>query len=162
MGMGSKMPARTRPALYHRPSDCCHSEPQRRISLHRWRDPSPRLRVTDYHGYRDRLPWMLVLCGVMLALLVACGGPVEYKRVRLSDGDPEVARAAVTPGKMPLRVAVAAVISPKETLKSYDALLDYMGKRLGRPGELVQRQTYAETNDLVRSAHLDVAFVSRG
>jgi len=98
----------------------------------------------------------------MLALLVACGGPVEYKRVRLSDGDPEVARAAVTPGKMPLRVAVAAVISPKETLKSYDALLDYMGKRLGRPVELVQRQTYAEINDLVRSAHVDVAFICGG
>ena len=105
---------------------------------------------------------ILVLCGAMLALLVSCGGPTEYKRVRLSDGDPEVGRAGVTPGKVPLRVAVAAVISPKETLKSYNALLEYMGKRLGRPVELVQRQTYAEINDLVRSAHVDVAVVCGG
>lgn len=59
----------------------------------------------------------------------------------------------------PLRVAVAAIISPKGTLESYRPLVAYLGARLGRPGELVQRRTYAETNELVRRGEVDVAFV---
>ncbi len=64
--------------------------------------------------------------------------------------------------KMPLRVAVAAVISPRSTLESYDALLDYLSHRLERPVQLIQRQTYAEVNDLVRAGQVEVAFVCGG
>jgi phosphonate transport system substrate-binding protein len=64
--------------------------------------------------------------------------------------------------KMPLRVAVAAVISPRSTLESYDALLDYLSRRLERPVQLVQRQTYAEVNDMVRVGQVDLAFVCGG
>ena len=64
--------------------------------------------------------------------------------------------------KMPLRVAVAAVISPRSTLESYNALLDYLSRRLERPVQLIQRQTYAEVNDLVRVGQVDVAFICGG
>ena len=60
---------------------------------------------------------------------------------------------------IPLRVAVAAVISPQGTAESYDALLDYLSERLDRPVELVQRRTYAEINELLRTGEIDVAFV---
>lgn len=60
---------------------------------------------------------------------------------------------------LPLRVAVAAVISPKGTAESYQALLDYLSVKLNRPVELVQRRTYAEINDLVESGYVDIAFV---
>jgi phosphonate transport system substrate-binding protein len=60
---------------------------------------------------------------------------------------------------IPLRISVAAVISPKGTAESYQPLLDYLSARLGRPVELVQRRTYAETNDLVESGYVDMAFV---
>mgnify|MGYP005853454477 CR=1 FL=1 len=60
---------------------------------------------------------------------------------------------------VPLRVSVAAVISPKGTAESYRPLLDYLADRLGRPVELVQRQTYAETNDLIEQGAVDLAFV---
>lgn len=60
---------------------------------------------------------------------------------------------------LPLRVAVAAVISPKGTAESYQALLDYLSAQLQRPVELVQRRTYAEINDLVESGYVDVAFI---
>lgn len=62
-------------------------------------------------------------------------------------------------GPLPLRVAVAAVISPQGTIKSYTALLDYLGQRLGRPVALVQRRTYLEVNDLVEKGEVDLAFV---
>ncbi|MEW5829966.1 MAG: phosphate/phosphite/phosphonate ABC transporter substrate-binding protein [Chloroflexota bacterium] len=60
---------------------------------------------------------------------------------------------------IPLRVAVAAVISPKGTVESYSALMDYLGEKTGRPVELVQRRTYLEVNDLVERGEVDMAFV---
>jgi len=60
---------------------------------------------------------------------------------------------------VPLRVAVAAVISPKGTLESYSPFLDYLEKKLNRPIELVQRRTYLEINDLIEHGEVDLAFV---
>lgn len=60
---------------------------------------------------------------------------------------------------VPLRVAIAAVISPRGTAESYQPLLDYIGSRLGRPIELLQRRTYAEINDLIARGEVDLAFV---
>lgn len=60
---------------------------------------------------------------------------------------------------VPLRVSVAAVISPQGTLESYQPLLDYLSQQLDRPVELVQRQTYAETNTLIEENAVDIAFV---
>lgn len=62
-------------------------------------------------------------------------------------------------GIVPLRVSVAAVISPRGTAESYQPLLDYLSQTLDRPVELVQRRTYQETNDLIESGKVDVAFV---
>ena len=60
---------------------------------------------------------------------------------------------------VPLRVAVAAVISPKGTVESYSPFLSYLEKKLNRPVELVQRRTYLEVNDLIEHGEVDIAFV---
>lgn len=60
---------------------------------------------------------------------------------------------------IPLRVAVAAVISPEGTVQSYSPLLIYLEEKLDRPVELVQRRTYLEVNDLIEHGEVDVAFV---
>lgn len=60
---------------------------------------------------------------------------------------------------VPLRVAVAAVISPKGTVESYSPFLDYLEVKLNRPIELVQRRTYLEVNDLIEHGEVDIAFV---
>ena len=59
----------------------------------------------------------------------------------------------------PLKVAIAAVISPQGSAESYAPLLDYLSKKLDRPVERVQRRTYSEVNDLVRRDEVDMAFV---
>jgi phosphonate transport system substrate-binding protein len=89
--------------------------------------------------------------------LVGCAAPSAVASVNLSDLQPlpEVSATAVKP----LRVAVAAIISPKGTVDSYGPLLDYLEAELERPVELVQRRTYGEVNDLVQSGDVDVAFV---
>jgi phosphonate transport system substrate-binding protein len=74
--------------------------------------------------------------------------------------------AAATPtapaGQATLRIAVAAMISPNETFGYYQDLLSYIGKKMGRPVELVQRKTYDEVNDLLEARQLDAAFVCAG
>lgn len=62
----------------------------------------------------------------------------------------------------PLRIAVAAMISPEETVSVYQELMDYIGNRLGRPVELKQRRTYQEVNDLLGTGKLDAAILCSG
>ena len=59
----------------------------------------------------------------------------------------------------PLKVALAAVISPQGTAESYAPLLDYLSDKLDRPIERLQRRTYAEVNELLRTGEVDLAFV---
>ncbi len=115
-----------------------------------------RSRFAEATGRRASV--LLALFAV-LALATACAPGPQYKRVQL--GVPGQALAASTTGstRAPLRVAVASMVSPKETFKTYQDLLQYLGARLDRPVELVQRKTYAEVNDLVRTGGIDLAFV---
>jgi phosphonate transport system substrate-binding protein len=97
---------------------------------------------------------------LLLAALGGCGRREPYRKVSLaaipvSGPAPSAGEA----GKVALRVAVAPVISPRETLKSYSDLVAYLGKRLGRPAELIQGSSYAEINELIRYGNCDVAFV---
>ena len=90
-------------------------------------------------------------------LLAACGPSPAGTVIELSDLQPLPPSAS---GEIvPLRVAVAAVISPKGTAENYQNLLDYLSNKLDRPVELVQRRTYAEVNDLVERGYVDIAFV---
>ena len=68
---------------------------------------------------------------------------------------PAIAAAEV----IPLRLAVAAIISPQGTAESYAELANYLGEKLHRPVQLIQRRTYAEVNDLVAEQDVDLAFV---
>lgn len=61
-----------------------------------------------------------------------------------------------------IRVAVGAMISPKETFIYYRQLLDYIGKKLGLEAQLIQRKTYEEINELFGKGEIDLAFVCSG
>ena len=62
----------------------------------------------------------------------------------------------------PLRIAVAAMFSPEETLSVYQELMDYIAGKLGRPVELKQRRTYQEVNDMLGTGKLDAAILCSG
>jgi phosphonate transport system substrate-binding protein len=68
---------------------------------------------------------------------------------------PAIAEADV----VPLRIAVAAIISPQGTVESYTELANYLADKLERPVQLIQRRTYAEVNALVAEEAVDLAFV---
>ena len=52
------------------------------------------------------------------------------------------------PESAQLKVAVAAIISPRETFVYYRQLLDYIGQKMGREIQFIQRKTYGEINEL--------------
>jgi len=68
-------------------------------------------------------------------------------------------RSAENLEKPVLRVAVAPVLSPEESIQLYEGLVDYLAARLGRQPVFLQRKSYAETNDLVRYGLCDLALV---
>ena len=98
--------------------------------------------------------WAFVLFALVLT---ACAGKPEPAVIRLSQLQPLAAPPETA--VMLLRVAVASIVSPSGTVSSYDPLLAYLGDRLDRPVQLVQRRTYAEINDLIAQGEIDLAFV---
>jgi phosphonate transport system substrate-binding protein len=61
-----------------------------------------------------------------------------------------------------LRIAVGGMITPKAGFKYYRQFLDYLGEKVGMPVDFVDRENYAEINELVRTGNVDVAFVCGG
>ncbi|CAG0934670.1 putative phosphite transport system-binding protein PtxB [Thermoflexales bacterium] len=100
---------------------------------------------------------LFLLCGILIGLLTGCAPHASAAVIHLNDRQPLPERSATD--VVPLRVAVGAVTSPQGTVDSYAPLLDYLGRKLNRPVELVQRRTYAEVNDLVKIGFVDVALV---
>ncbi|MDD5104439.1 MAG: phosphate/phosphite/phosphonate ABC transporter substrate-binding protein [Desulfuromonadaceae bacterium] len=77
---------------------------------------------------------------------------------------------AVTPSKKPvpvqverpLRIGMGAMITTKEGYVYYQRLQAYIGKKLGRTVQLVDRGNYKEMNRLLETGDLDAAFVCAG
>ncbi len=118
-------------------------------------------RFRPRRGVGRRLLRALAICSMAALTIVtlSCSPAPQYKQVHLSSPG-QVDTLPVAQGqRAPLRVAISSVVSPKETFKAYQELLRYLGSRLDRPVELVQRKTYAEVNDLIRDGGIDLAFV---
>jgi phosphonate transport system substrate-binding protein len=98
----------------------------------------------------------------LLILASGCSSDAEYKPIDFSRtitvSQPE-SRFEKTPT---LRVAVAAMISPKETFIYYRELLAYIGQKLGYDVRLIQRKTYGEINELFPKGQIDLAFICTG
>ena len=108
--------------------------------------------------------WPLAKLAIIISLLfaVGCSGDGDSKAVDFSD-TVQVAR----PGERPsdnryLRVAVGAMISPKETAVYYRQILDYISSHIGKESELIQRKTYDEINELFGKGEIDLAFICSG
>jgi phosphonate transport system substrate-binding protein len=104
---------------------------------------------------------LVLFVGFPSLLLSGCGrdnvAVVDFERVvKIEKPSSAVSSSPV------LRVAVAAMISPKETFTSYRDLLTYIGQRVGRETEFIQRKTYREVNDLMGMERVDVAFLCSG
>jgi phosphonate transport system substrate-binding protein len=100
---------------------------------------------------------LLIYCLSTLFLLTSCATQQTAGVVSLTELEPLPLK--VPTETIPLRVAIAAVISPKGNVDSYGPLLEYLGEELNRPVKLVQRRTYAEINELIKNGEVDIGFV---
>ena len=110
--------------------------------------------------YASLAPGVLAL-GLAL-IIIGCSGDSDKALVDFSKTVPVSRpgdRASPTP---PLRVAVAAMISPIETFNLYRQLLAYLGRKLDKNLEFVQRKTYGEIDELLQKSQIDLAFICSG
>ncbi len=108
-----------------------------------------------------KVPW-LVIIGILSAFFIA--GVIylnqvqpAQKRISLQPSPTELVSLPQHVDK--LRIAVGAIISPAKSLTFYEDIFDYIGEKLGRGVEMVQRKTYAEVNFLMKERRIDAAFV---
>jgi len=102
---------------------------------------------------------------LILAALVAISGCGRDSDAVVVDFTKTVAverHASPIPESATFNVAVAAMISPKETFGYYRQLLDYIGVKLGREVQFIQRKTYGEINELLGIGQIDLAFICSG
>ncbi|MEE8416166.1 MAG: phosphate/phosphite/phosphonate ABC transporter substrate-binding protein [Desulfobacterales bacterium] len=105
---------------------------------------------------------LIVLLMMLPILTQGCGSNQDVTVVDFSKTVPAEQSPDRTSEYPYLRVAVGAMISPKETFTYYRQLMEYIGSRLGRNVQLIQRKTYGEINELLGKGQIDIAFICTG
>ena len=59
----------------------------------------------------------------------------------------------------PIRIGVASMITPVDTVKYYQEIIDYIGGRIGQPVQMVHRRTYDEMDRLLERGEVKIAFI---
>lgn len=106
-------------------------------------------------------PYLIALACVILAL-GGCGGEEEKRVIDFSDTVQVNRPDTSSPDQRSLRVAVAAMVSPKRGFVYYRDLLDHLGRTLDKHVHLIQRKTYGEVNELLGKGLIDIAFICSG
>lgn len=104
--------------------------------------------------------WLKIVLSCLL--LIACSGDGDYKQIDFSEKRAAPQPIAANSDRPVLRVAVAAMISPKETTIYYQELIDYLAAKIEHEAELIQRKTYGEVNELLAKRQIDLAFICTG
>lgn len=107
---------------------------------------------------------MIWLAGLLLfglsVNMIGCSDQDGPKKVSLEKKEPLPTPKASAGDDF--RIAVGGMITPKEGFAYYRRFLDYIGNKLNRHVEFVDREGYAEINKLIRQRNVDAAFVCGG
>lgn len=107
-----------------------------------------------------RKSFLIALIAAALAI-AGCTKKEEPKKISLENKETIAATTDIDPTKR-LRIAVGGMITPKEGLAYYRNFLYYIEDKLGKEVAFVDREDYAEINDMLRNGDLDAAFVCSG
>ncbi len=113
--------------------------------------------------FSDKARGLIFLLALFAVSFQACSPENEYKMVdfgKTTPGKPSAAGGTET--DIPLKFAIGAMISPQATFVHYRELLDYVGRKLSRSVELVQRKTYQEISVMLDKGEVDLAFICSG
>ena len=114
-----------------------------------------------FRSFNHRLI-ILVLTVTAAIFFIGCSSDQEPTFVDLSEKvvvnqSPEEPRDGSV-----IRIAVAAMISAKESVVYYHQLLDFIASKSGHKIQLVQRKTYSEINEMLKNGKIDLAFICSG
>ena len=103
-------------------------------------------------------------CVALLALMVLLGVPgcrrEEPKKISLESARQQVETPRPEPKHV--RFAVGGMITPKEGMGYYRDFLRYIQEKIGTKVDYVDREGYAEINEMLKSGQLEAAFVCSG
>jgi phosphate/phosphite/phosphonate ABC transporter binding protein len=99
---------------------------------------------------------------VIMLLASGCSSDTGYTPVNFSNALKIEKSTSLNDKSHTLKVAVSAMVSPKETFSTYRNLLSYIGDHLNYKIQLVQRKTYDEINELFLKRQIDLAFICSG
>lgn len=95
----------------------------------------------------------------LLIILLAVTGCVEkQEKLNLSI----VQQPDISENDTAVKVAIASVVSPKESYTYYEEMIRYISKKLNGPVKIVQRREYREINQLIQNNEIDFAFICGG
>lgn len=102
-----------------------------------------------------------VISFLLLLFLVSCSqtSDMAYLEITTSDKKEEVPEGIIGKEEEVLNVAFASVVSPKETKSKYQLLVNYLEEKLEMKLNVVQKQSYDEVNQLLKTGEVDVAFI---
>ena len=93
-------------------------------------------------------------------MLTGCNPKEKPQSVNFND---TVELSRQEPSQIPvLNVCIGSMVTPEEGFQYYKRLLDYIGKKLVRKINFIDKNTYAEVNALLKNKSVDIAFVCGG
>ncbi len=102
----------------------------------------------------------------IIVLLTGCRNawvdPDKEVWIDMNDTTTSTVEQSYQASKDIVRVAIASMTTPVETMYKYDQMFSYLEKRLNKKIVLVQRKSYKEVNDLLENNELDMAFICSG
>jgi len=104
------------------------------------------------------------LCVTMLALMATLGTPGcrREEPIRMVLGGTRASAETPRTNDKTLRIAVGGMMTPKEGMGYYRDFLRYIQEKLGTKVEYVDREGYAEINEMLKNGQLEAAFVCSG
>lgn len=103
--------------------------------------------------------FLIILTVIFMVILPACSRE-EAQKVDLTRTETISRDKRVPPGT--IRIAVGAMITPKEGFVYYREFLDYIGSELGQPVQYVDATSYEEINTKLESREIEAAFICSG
>lgn len=98
---------------------------------------------------------------IIVLAIGTCGCRKEEKKKIVLDA-PGSAVESSKQEERKVRIAVGGMITPKEGMGYYRDFLRYVQEKIGTKVEYVDREGYAEINDMLERRELDAAFVCSG
>ena len=109
-----------------------------------------------------KMKYFSLLFFLFILINSSCQKNSDDKKIKVDLSNREQVHSLPGESGQPLRVAVAAMISPEENFYYYNKIFDYVYRKTGKKIIFKQRKSYQEVNELLRLRELDFAFICSG